>query len=503
MNADRCRRQGRYLLIHCVVGWAVLTGSGIAAERHWMDWVGTPWIDPLLVRPPQLDTELVLPGDTWSQVCDPAGPDLRRALRLQDAVDIALCVHPQLRYAAAGIEKSAAQVGEARAAYLPNLQLGHSQTTEHIHNARLSGARRDLERMRDADFASLTWRLLDFGTRDAQRRAANALLESALANRDAVVQRTLARVISAYFEARISSAALLARQEYEALARKTWQTSQQREALGAASHSDSLQALIAFSRAELDRHRALRAQQRAEVALVQAMGLPDASVPAQGMRLAQDLSEPHVALGRDLSDWLAVTEAEHPALVAVRAQLQQVREQLVAVRAEGFPTLDFSHGLYRNGRPNQSVFSEPSEQTVSSVTLKVPLFEGFSRTYKVRGAEAQLAQKEAEVLEIQNRVLGEVRDAHADAESAAHSLLVSRKLLDTSLEALQLVQKQYDRGVVDILAVLGVQRALAEAQQERIRCLSDWHSARLRLLAQTGGLGRGGVTQEALLLPGK
>ncbi len=501
MNVKLVLPRLRGLACLCVWACAGAAGSSLAAPPDWMEWLGTPWHDPLLTRPPQLDTGLLLPGGSAPPLCAGTLPELAQALDLQDAVDIALCQHPQLRSATASIEKSAAQVGEARAAYLPSAQLGRSETTERTHNPHMPSGMRDTERMRDSDFFTLTWRLLDFGTRDAQRRAANALLESALASRDAVVQHALAKVVATYFEAQTAAAVLQSRQEHEALAQRSLLTSRLREARGAAARSDTVQAEMALARAELDRHRAQRTQQRALAALALAMGVPDAVLPAQGLRLEPALPPVQAQWQRDLQRWLALAQNQHPSLLAARAQLRQVREQWQASRADGFPTLDFSYGLYQNGRPNQSVFAAPAEQTVSSVTLKIPLFEGFSRTYKVRGAAAQVALKEAELQETENRVLAEVREAHADAESAVLTLAASQTLQDSAQDAVQLVQQQYDRGVLDILALLGVQRSLSEAQQERIRALSDWHSARLRLLAQVGGLGRGLTPESVLLLP--
>jgi len=42
----------------------------------------------------------------------------------------------------------------------------------------------------DSRYLTLTWRLLDFGTRGANRRAADASLEAALASHDAVLQKS-------------------------------------------------------------------------------------------------------------------------------------------------------------------------------------------------------------------------------------------------------------------------------------------------------------------------
>lgn len=45
------------------------------------------------------------------------------------------------------------------------------------------------------------------------------------------------------------------------------------------------------------------------------------------------------------------------------------------------------------------------------------------------------------------------------------------------------------------LKILSTQSALADARQERVRCLAEWHSARLRLLASAGQMGRFAVNE--------
>jgi outer membrane protein len=52
--------------------------------------------------------------------------------------------------------------------------------------------------------------------------------------------------------------------------------------------------------------------------------------------------------------------------------------------------------------------------------------------------------------------------------------------------ALASVQRKFDKGAADMLEMLSTQAALSDAQQERIRCLAEWRSARLRLLAAAG-----------------
>jgi outer membrane protein len=89
----------------------------------------------------------------------------------------------------------------------------------------------------------------------------------------------------------------------------------------------------------------------------------------------------------------------------------------------------------------------------------------------------------------------EVVKAHADAESALQNLEASQTLLTAAQNALASSQRKFERGAADILEMLSTQSALADAQQERIRCLAEWHSSRLRLLATAGTLGRSAIRE--------
>ena len=61
-------------------------------------------------------------------------------------------------------------------------------------------------------------------------------------------------------------------------------------------------------------------------------------------------------------------------------------------------------------------------------------------------------------------------------------------------------QNRYDRGAGNILEMLSVQSSLTDAQQERIQCVMEWCSARLKLMANTGMLGHDLVVDEAVKL---
>lgn len=100
-----------------------------------------------------------------------------------------------------------------------------------------------------------------------------------------------------------------------------------------------------------------------------------------------------------------------------------------------------------------------------------------------------MEQKEAELWDTELWVIGEVAKVYADAMASLRSLEASERLLTFSQAALDKVSRKYDQGGADILEILSVQKAFAEANQERIRVLAEWRSARLRLLSSAGFLG--------------
>lgn len=414
-------------------------------------------------------------------------------LTLSAAVDLALCRNAQVHGAWAGIRLQAAGVGEARAAYLPTLNAGLSRV--HDRTAYPGAGTPSGSLASNTGSLSLSWRLFDFGGRAAGQRSAQAMLDAALANRDAVLQKTLAATVSAYFEAQTARASVRMRQEYQALANETVLATQRRAQRGLGSHSDTLQAASALAKAALGASRADGEFQKARAVLVYTLGLPaDAAVllddDADGA--AADLRE---GLQEELHAWLARARERHPAILAAQAQLAAARERVDIARSEGRPSIDLTANIYQNGRPNQGLSPASMRETLVGISLNIPLFDGFARHYKVRGAQAQAGQREAEAEEVRQQTLMELVKTHAEASTALANLAASQAWLDAAQDALASVRRKFGLGAADILEMLATQSALLEAQQERIRCQAEWRSARLRLLASAGMLGRDDVAQ--------
>jgi len=450
-------------------------------------------VDPLRTRPDALKKGVVLPGDDAPVTCPAdhgsnAAIILPNPLTLNQAIDVAACNNPQLHSAWAAIKVQAAALGEARAAYLPTINGSVSRLRDHTFTPN-NRFQRSTTRISNTQYASLSWRLFDFGGRSANNRAAAELLDAAMANHDAALQKAFIEVISGYFDAQTAQAALQSKIQVEGYAQATYDAAQRREAKGAGAQSDTLQAATALSKAKLERSRAQGAERKAQAVLRYALGVPESTQ----LTLGADLVDNSDQVRQDLNDLLNQTAAAHPAIRAARASLDAARDKVVATRSEGLPSLDLMANYYQNGRPNQGINPTKTQETLAGFTVNLPIFSGFAQTYKIRGAEAQVEQKEADLHDIEHQVMRDVVSAHADAMAAFDNLQYSQNLLTAAQNAVATVQRKFDKGASDILEVLNTQAALSDAEQQRIQCLAEWRSARLRLLASMGMLGRSAV----------
>jgi outer membrane protein len=441
--------------------------------------------DPLRTKPDVLEKGVILPGDTGPLKGSPP-KDFSRPLTLGEAVDFALSNNPQIKSSWANIKVQAGVLGEARAAYLPKVSSLLNQTKDRIDYLKSGYNYLDTNVNRATLQAGLNWRIFDFGGRKANLRAANNLLASALASHNAALQDALAKVIQAYFDAMTAKATLKGAREAEEISQATLNSANEREEKGIVSRSDGLRATTAHVNAVLEGNRAQGNYQKALAVLGRIMGVSGNIMIA----MPDDLPENAAEIGKDLNGWLEEAQKNHPAIIAAKAEVEAAKNQAKVATSAALPTVNFSANLYQNTRPGEAVSQIPLRETTVGVGVSIPIFDGFANTYKIRGAEAQVEQKKAQLADTEMQIALDLIRAFADTSSALRNLDVSAHLLQAAREALTVSRRRYDNGAADITELLGTQSALSGARRERIRCLAEWHSARLRLLASAGQMSR-------------
>lgn len=413
--------------------------------------------------------------------------DTNTPLSLSDAIDSALCLNAATGSAWAGIKIQSAQVGIARAAYLPTVNGSLTVQSNSTASAGFAGASSHTNGY--SSYLGLNWRLFDFGERDAQKSAADHLLLAAMASHDDAVRKTLSETVRSYFSALQAQGSLQARKTASALAQTTLMAARRREGKGITSRSDTLQAETALARARMTEQRAKADFTKSIASLAYTMGLPSDAAIVLPDRMP---SVPRDTLP-DLAQLLADARTSNPAILASRAQRDASDRSVAAARAQGRPTVDFSFTNYRNGYPNQSVQANRSSTLEAGITLTIPLFDGFAKKHKISQAKAQAEKKAIESTDIEHQVLGQLVNAYADVVSSVEGVDTSAQLLQAATASLDSATNRYEYGVADILELITAQTALSDALEAQAQCAAQFNAARLKLLIEAGKINRDGL----------
>jgi outer membrane protein len=120
--------------------------------------------------------------------------------------------------------------------------------------------------------------------------------------------------------------------------------------------------------------------------------------------------------------------------------------------------------------------------------IRIPLFEGFGRSYKTSSAHAQ-AELQRDMLDEARQQVGlDVWKSYQALQTGKQNVVNSGTLAQVAQRSFDVARHRYAADVGNILELLSAQRALAEAKQQRIHALTDWRTARLQLAAKMGYL---------------
>lgn len=400
----------------------------------------------------------------------PAAP-----LSALDAVDLALCNHPQTREQWASARAQAAQVGVARAGWLPSVdgRAGITRNFTEIQNEMQGVTQRSAS-------LSLSWLLLDGGQRAAAIDNATRLLDAALATRDATVQTLFLSALQTYHGAQAARAAVQAALEAERSAQESLAAAELRYRVGAGTPAERLQAQTAASQARLNRQRAEGEARSALGSLANALGLT-AQTPLQLAETSPVSGD--AGFRKDLDTLIAAAIERRPDLKAAEAQVLAAEASVTAARAQGLPTLSLAAG------PNwQRVDGVTNRSGAIGLTLNVPLFSGFDTTYRVRAAEAQQEARAAQRDRIRNQVALDVWKAYHSLNTATEALQTTRDLIASAEQSERVALGRYKAGVGSVLDLLSAQTALAQARVQRIQAELDWNIYRAALAQSMGAL---------------
>ncbi len=397
----------------------------------------------------------------------------KHAMSLIEVTDFALGHNPDTWLAWAQAKVKAADVGIAESAFLPQVNLGGS-----VQYSAQVFSRDNSEQWTYGPNISLSYLLLDFGQR---RDNVNAALYAVIAgnlNQNNAIQQVILQVEQAYYQVLGQQELVKAYEESLLEANTSLAASQALRANGLATIGDVYQAEGSKAQAELNLQTAKGNYQTALGQLSTAMGLP----PNTQLNLLP-LSAPkeEKQIHQSIDEMLAVAKKNRPDLLASEAAVRQNQALLAATKASDLPTISLE------GTATPSIANVSNGTTmIGALTVSLPLFTGFSYTYQVKSAAADVAVAEASRDQLNQQVQYQVWQTYYALQTASQNIQTTEILLKSSEQASQQALGQYKGGVGNILSVLTTQATLASARVQNIQAQIGWYLALSQLAAAMG-----------------
>jgi outer membrane protein len=397
-------------------------------------------------------------------------------LRLADAVDVALCNNPQTRESWANAKVQAAQVGVARADYLPSVDAAIVLQRTETRNTPSEGGQTNLN-----GALTFNYLLFDFGGRDAVLEQARQSLLAADWTHNATLQNVLLSAVQAYYQLYATQEAVAAVLAAEKASLNSLDATRARQRAGTATRADVLQAQTAYSQSQLDRTQAQGDAATARGVLANTLGL----TAEQPLSIAPppDLEARQVA-ERAVSQLIELARARRPDLAAAQAQVRAAQSNIKAQEAAGKPTVSLFAGL---GATASSPGLDPGTGSIG-LQVRIPLFTGYRSTYQILQARDQLEVQTASRDRLATDVSLDVWRAYQDLQTQGQSLSTTEELVASAQESYNAALARYKAGVGTIIDLLNAQSALASAQLQRIQARYRWNLAKVTLARAIGVL---------------
>ena len=406
-------------------------------------------------------------------------------LEVADVVRRVRQTSPALMVERAGVRRALERSFQERAALLPQLSVGASQTRQKLGRGFGGGS------LEAPPFNSFGARLEGRQTVLDAERYANyriAQLEHAIAelNYEAAEQAFLELAIRLYFtqlrdlrRVEIESGNIerslrllkLARDQFEA---------------GATIKID-------VTRAEVELARQRRAMMEAETAvedsMLQLKALLDIPLD-RAVLLNRGILEQGIKAPDSLKRYAELQNLSEvrPELVS---QSEQVARAQLARKAAAWQQLP-SVSLYGEwGYDSDEPFDEEEgEAWLVGIEASIPIFEGGRIAAEKREASAAIRENEARMRELRNDIQREYRFALVAMESRYDQIESARDEVRLGREEIQQAEERYREGLADNRELVDAQQRLAEAESSHLRAIYRYGLARLDFARAVGAAER-------------
>lgn len=416
-----------------------------------------------------------------------------KSLRLVELITLALRRNPAALQSWEQARVAAAQLGEAKSLYYPTVtfqaQVGknnnvNSDQTQYTPTTRTFNYGPQI---------SVTYLLLDFGSRGFGREAARQTLIASNFQFNRTLQDTILGVETAYFN--LDSARMQQQAQEDALkvAQTTLESVEIQIKTGLATITQKLQAQQALAQAQYNLESAKALVTTAQANLAKSVGLPaNAALNVEPPAGEPPLKELDITVNSMIEEALV----RRPDLAAKFAVFRSKLALAKQAQRNILPQINGNLNLQRNYfdetvQAGQGGSASPdgfTDNFAGSFVLSVDLFDGFLKWNKAREAKALAEAARQDLVASEIAAIADVWNSYYNYKTALKQLTAGRDLVAASEKAFNATSIGYKSGLNNIVDMLTQQNNLSSARLTFIQARTSLFLSSANLAYSTGAL---------------
>ncbi len=400
-------------------------------------------------------------------------------LDLQRCLAIALERHPSILAAAGAIRAGDSRVGQAKSGYYPQISgsAGYTRTDPITTSTGPGGAIGGLVYDSYSSTVLLSQNLYDFGRTSTQVKVQELSRDSFRSDLENVRTQVVFGVKQAYYGLLQAKRNRDVGQEVVGQFQHHLEQARGFFEIGTKPKFDVTKAEVDLSNARLNLLRAENTLRLAQVALNNAIGLPE----AREYEIAEQLDFRRVDV--NLEETLIKAYDRRPDLQSILVRKRSQEQSIELARKGYYPYLsgNASYGWGGSGG------NFPLDQGWSfGAQLNVPLFTGYLTKYQIDEARANLEVLAANESLLRQTIYQDVRQAWLNMREAADRIVVAELSVRQAEENLELANGRYASGVGNPIEVTDALVAASNAKTAHISALYDYKVAQASLEKAAG-----------------
>jgi len=175
-----------------------------------------------------------------------------------------------------------------------------------------------------------------------------------------------------------------------------------------------------------------------------------------------------------------------PELERLRIAERSAGVQLDLARAENRLRLDSNASYGISSRKPENLFKPLFASWRFSVSLTLPIFDGYKRSGMIYQALANQRMASLEREKVEQQVRLQLQQGTDELKTATETIAAARANIEQAERVLQMTQENYKFGAATTLDIVDAQTALSLARNNLLRGLYDYSVARANLLWTAG-----------------